>query len=40
MAALESRLDTPEGAIAPEDLVAAIGEFEEVAPALRKYSGT
>jgi HPt (histidine-containing phosphotransfer) domain-containing protein len=39
MAALESRLDQPEGAIAPEDLVAAIGEFEEVAPALRKYSG-
>jgi hypothetical protein len=39
MAGLESRLDTPEGEISPEELVAAIGEFEEVAPALRKYSG-
>jgi hypothetical protein len=39
MAALESRLDKPDVAISPEELVAAIGEFEEVARALRKYSG-
>ena len=39
MAGLESRLDKADGKIAPEELVAAIGEFEEVAPALRRYSG-
>jgi hypothetical protein len=39
MAGIEARLDMPEGSISPEELVAAIGEFEEVAPALRKYSG-
>jgi HPt (histidine-containing phosphotransfer) domain-containing protein len=39
MAGLESRLDKPDGQISPEELVAAIGEFEEVAPSLRKYSG-
>ena len=39
MAALESRLDTPGETISAAELVAALADFEDIAPSLRQYAG-